>query len=108
MVLRGSMSTQLSAPMEPLHSDSDLSIECKLQGNCRMKNKNLPEDMIKRPLDEVKARELLDVVRDRLATRAGYAKLAGLSFFFSFYFITLLMQIKVEESFAVESRCENF
>jgi hypothetical protein len=71
-----------------------------------MKEK-LQEDVVKSPLDEVKARELLDVVRARIATRAGYAKLAGLSLFFSIFFITVLMQINVEDSFAVESRCEN-
>jgi hypothetical protein len=68
--------------------------------------KNLPDDKVKRPLDEEKARELLDIVRARIATRTGYAKLAGLSFFFCIYFFTLLMQINVEDSFAVESRCE--
>ena len=65
----------------------------------------LPEDKSKCPLDEEKARELLDIVRARIATRAGYAKLAGLSFFFSIYFFTILMQINVEDSYEVESRC---
>ncbi len=66
---------------------------------------NLPDGRIKCPLDEEKARELLDIVRARIATRAGYARLAGLSFFFFIYFFTILMQINVEVSYEVESRC---
>ncbi len=73
-----------------------------------MDSKNLPEEKIpgQCPLDEETARELLDVVRARIATRAGYAKLAGLSFFFSIYVSTILLQINVEDSYEVESRCE--
>ncbi len=69
-----------------------------------MERKNVSEHEIKRQLDEEKARELLDFVRARIATREGYAKLAGLIFFFSFYFSTVLMQINVEDSYSVESR----
>jgi hypothetical protein len=78
---------------------------CAVQGLKMRDSKKLPEDTIMCPLDEEKARELLDVVRARIATRTGYAKLAGLSFFFSIYASTILMQINVEDSYEVESRC---
>ena len=90
-----------------MNTYSVIKSQCHVSLTDKMDSLTLPEDKIKCPLDEEIARELLEIVRARIATRAGYAKLAGLSFFFSIYFFTILMQINVEDSYEVESRCGN-
>jgi hypothetical protein len=59
-------------------------------------------------IDETeKYRQLLDKVRARMQTRTGYQRLAGLICFFTMYAMAILLQQRVEDSFSIESRCEN-
>jgi hypothetical protein len=63
----------------------------------------IPENHIALDHSE-RLRELLDKVRSRIETRRGYQRLLALVTFFILYVLALLMQQKVEDLFAVESR----
>ena len=79
------------------------AISKELLSKSKQEKKNGPSLGID-PEEGEKARQLLLKVLARIQTRTGYIRLVTILGFFTMYVMAVLLQQRVEDSFAVESR----
>ena len=86
------------------HPGASIAKALKLQAN--KTDKNAQSNLSIQAVEEAeREQEFLRKVRSRIETRKGYVRLLGLMGFFIIYVMAILLQQKIEDSFAIESRC---